>query len=411
MGRLKTTEKYALQSLDFQVRQGKVWLNPIYQRESVWTRSQKQLLIDSLLNDIDIPKLYFRAIDKNGHEFEVVDGQQRLRAISDFLGSEFPLSKKSKPVEGHVTANRDFSSLPTPLQMKLQNAQLDVVVLLKGYTDDDIEEIFLRLQNGTPLNAAEKRKALPGEMKTIVAALAEHAFFEELCGFSSKRFGYEDAAAKVLHLLLRGTLTDIREGSIRATYEQWKTIEPDNPEVATLKKAMNFLRKAFKGKPNPKFKKFSAISLLYLTVELLESYDLQKYPSEFGEAYLKFEAKRAENDDVDEEDQDPRFLAYANAARADSIPELEYRHKTLAEELLMGIPELLALDEQRQFRQEQRLAIFLRDQGICQECGTKCKDTDWHADHKKPHSRGGKTTISNGQVLCPTCNLKKGNAA
>jgi 5-methylcytosine-specific restriction endonuclease McrA len=74
----------------------------------------------------------------------------------------------------------------------------------------------------------------------------------------------------------------------------------------------------------------------------------------------------------------------------------------------MGMPELLPLDDDRQFRQEQKLAVFLRDQGICQKCRTKCKDNDWHADHVKPYSAGGKTTIGNGQVLCIKCNLEKG---
>lgn len=35
-------------------------INPEYQRKGgVWTRQKKQLLIDSILNDYDIPKLYF----------------------------------------------------------------------------------------------------------------------------------------------------------------------------------------------------------------------------------------------------------------------------------------------------------------------------------------------------------------
>lgn len=409
MTRIKTTEKYPVMSLDYQIKQDKIWLNPEYQRESVWTLPQKRLLIDSLLRDIDIPKLYFRGISAPPRELEVVDGQQRLRAIVEFLDGGFTLPKNAPPIGKHEVKNRDFKALPMDLQMKLQNAQLDIVVLHSGYSEDDVEEIFLRLQNGSPLNAAEKRRALPGGMRTVVLSLAKHKFFKNLAGFSAKRFAYEDAVAKTLHLLLKGAITDIRETSIRATYAAHKELSEADPQVVALKKAMNFLVKAFADKQNPELKKFATLSLLFLTVELLESYDIQKYSAQFADAYLDFEARRAEDGELEDEKQEPRFQAYFNSSRADSIADLEYRHRTLLEELMTALPDLQRLDGKRQFRPEQRLALFYRAKGICQLCLTQCKDTDWHADHKKPHSKGGQTVLSNGQVLCPACNLKKGN--
>jgi len=44
---------------------------------------------------------------------------------------------------------------------------------------------------------------------------------------------------------------------------------------------------------------------------------------------------------------------------------------------------------------------------LCSKCRAKI-DRSFHADHVKPFSKGGETDISNGQALCPTCNLKKG---
>ena len=55
---------------------------PDVQRELVWTKSQNQLLIDSLFKDFDIPKIYFRDIEVDGKRaYAVIDGQQRLNAI------------------------------------------------------------------------------------------------------------------------------------------------------------------------------------------------------------------------------------------------------------------------------------------------------------------------------------------
>lgn len=55
--------------------------NPEFQRPAVWTVSQKQLLIDTILRGYDIPKMYWRRISTGPDRFEVVDGQQRLRTI------------------------------------------------------------------------------------------------------------------------------------------------------------------------------------------------------------------------------------------------------------------------------------------------------------------------------------------
>ena len=41
--------------------------------------------------------------------------------------------------------------------------------------------------------------------------------------------------------------------------------------------------------------------------------------------------------------------------------------------------------------------------------GDKLSWGEWHADHIVPHSKGGKTTVANGQAACPACNLVKSN--
>jgi len=410
MTRLKTTKPFTLANLDYLHKQKRLWLNPSYQREGVWTRSQKQLLLDSLLTDVDIPKLYFRAISKDTYQYEVVDGQQRLRAVFEYFADSFPLPEDSDPVDSHATATRKMKDLHTDLQMKLRDSQLDVCVLQTGYSDDDIEEIFLRLQNGTPLNAAEKRRALPGTMREVVEELSAHALFSgSLCGFTGKRYAYEDAVAKLLHLFLEKKITDIKHSSIKRTYESNKTIKSTDPAVVRLKAAMNFAVKAFDGLPSPKFRKFAVITVLYLVAEMRDAYSLAAFPTEFGKAYLEFEKERLLNDDLDEEKRDTGLAAYTSAARADRVQDLVFRHDTLRRKVVAAIPEMERKDEERFFSQDQRQAIFLRDGGKCARCGAICADSAFHADHVKPHSKGGVTKVSNGQVLCPPCNASKGN--
>ena len=56
---------------------------PDWQREEVWNKTKKQQLIDSILRGWKLPKFYFVKLE--GDQYEVVDGQQRLTAIFEFL--------------------------------------------------------------------------------------------------------------------------------------------------------------------------------------------------------------------------------------------------------------------------------------------------------------------------------------
>ena len=59
----------------------------------------------------------------------------------------------------------------------------------------------------------------------------------------------------------------------------------------------------------------------------------------------------------------------------------------------------------RLFTRRERSALRLVAGNQCEACG--CNLTKFHADHRKPFSKGGKTELNNGQALCPPCNLRK----
>src|SRR5690606_29907509 len=73
-------------------------LEPPYQRMGgVWTKEKKQLLIDSILNDYDLPKIYFHTYSREqvsltGINYAVIDGRQRLETIWGFIDGDFTLS-------------------------------------------------------------------------------------------------------------------------------------------------------------------------------------------------------------------------------------------------------------------------------------------------------------------------------
>lgn len=67
------------------------------------------------------------------------------------------------------------------------------------------------------------------------------------------------------------------------------------------------------------------------------------------------------------------------------------------------------MGKQRSFSPMQKLIILQRANYLCEICGTRLTPDNFHADHKIPYSLGGRTEVYNGQALCSTCNLKKGN--
>lgn len=379
---------------------------PDVQRELVWTKSQKQLLIDSILKEYDIPKIYFReCTEDNRKVYYVIDGQQRLNAVFDFLDDKFEMPKDSDLINGENIANKKYSEMSSSLQIKFQSRTLDVVHLI-DYSDEEIDETFLRLQNGTPLKAAEKRRAIKGEMRNVIKELSKNDVFDKLCDFSDLHFAYEDITTKILKQIIEGP-GSISAKALAKFYEQNSTISIDDPNCKKVKQAFNFLKKAFKLTANPHFKKYSIFDMSIITNKMLSIYDLNSYPTEFAKIYLQFIDDRIINAEKNEDEQDQKLIAYSNAARGDSLEFVEYRQTYLYEYFVQNMPYLEVKDPQRLFTPEQRAAIYRRGEGKCAICGCKVDENDFHADHIIPHCKGGHTTIANGQLLCSKCNLEK----
>lgn len=138
-------------------------LNPWYQRRSVWTTPQKSYLINTLHEQKPIPELYIRHsldLEKEKSIKEVVDGQQRTRAILSYINDEFSAY--------HPDHSRKvfYSKLTGPQRQKFLLTSIPVGYLL-GANDSDVIDIFGRINSvSKTLNTQEKRNAkFSGEFK------------------------------------------------------------------------------------------------------------------------------------------------------------------------------------------------------------------------------------------------------
>ena len=138
-------------------------LAPWYQRRSVWSTPQKAYLINTLFESKPVPTLYFRhAIDLDADKTirEVVDGQQRIRAILEYIEDQYAARHPA-----HL-ARVAYSKLTRSQQQSFRNTSLSSGLLLDAI-DQDVIEVFGRLNSvAKTLNASEKRNAaFGGEFK------------------------------------------------------------------------------------------------------------------------------------------------------------------------------------------------------------------------------------------------------
>lgn len=216
---------------------GRINVEPLYQRRGeVWTLEKRQLLIDSILNDYDVPKLYFHTLTQankgEGREFDyaIIDGRQRLEAIWGFANDEFPLSDdfvflSDTSVVARGMRYSQLGLLFPRLKIRFDSFTLPIVCV---ETDDPdlIEDMFSRLNEAVPLNAAEKRNAIGGPMAQCIREISEHYFFVEKVRFPDSRYQHREAAAKLLFieftLLFQRKIIDTKKPYLDEMVHQYK---------------------------------------------------------------------------------------------------------------------------------------------------------------------------------------------
>lgn len=185
-------------------------LDPDYQRNGdVWTLEKKQLLIDSIINRYDIPKIYFHKLAKSearekGYDYAVIDGRQRLETIWQFIEGKFALKDDITYLRdpaaklGSLTYN-DLSQKYPRIKNRFDSTNLPIIAV---ETDDVelIEDMFSRLNEASPLNAAEKRNALGGDIVAAINKVAARKFFKKKVKFSNKRYQHKEVAVRLLFL-------------------------------------------------------------------------------------------------------------------------------------------------------------------------------------------------------------------
>jgi hypothetical protein len=430
---------------------------PPYQRKNVWSVKKKRDLLDSLFRRYYIPKIVIREVrlDEGRSINEIIDGQQRIITVQEFFNDELTIPKSLKDLHPDLPGKR-FSDLDSDIKEFIDTELLFNADIVKGIEDptnpehqEIATEIFWRLQQGESLNFMEVAHArLSSTCRNFIVKYSDDITFDyekykPINGNSNKHsFFYiiDRNNDRMHHLMLLARFlliekedgpADLNNKSIEEFVDKYKKEDGigdysfENKKIAqNVLSTMNECYDIFKDDPmidaNNGMKEFNSeymiISFYLLLRHLRKFYVFEDNEKVIFREFLDYFYKRW--DEKDEEDTDV-IVFISN--RQQSFNNVQIRHRILRLIFFNFVDknnlEMVTKDAKRQFNESERIRIYRRDHGLCQMClkegvsetEAKVSWSDYEADHVLPHSKGGKTDMFNGQVLCRHHNRQKSN--
>jgi len=196
---------------------------PPYQRRGgLWSRSDKEFLIDSILNKYDIPKIYVAdftfgpsPLNTRSMNYAVIDGKQRFEALFDFIEGRIALSSSFVYAERPTLqlaglSYADLKKNHPQVASRFDNYNLTVMSVI---TDEEgrINELFVRLNRNKTLTGPEVRNAMRGIVPELTRQIAASDFITNKISYATNRGQDLDLAAKLLLVEFRGRLVETKK--------------------------------------------------------------------------------------------------------------------------------------------------------------------------------------------------------
>lgn len=212
---------------------GVLEISPKFQRRSVWRTAARSYFIDTLLRGMTVPPIYIRK-RQNEHNtdvvHEVVDGQQRIRSVLEFIDPDdgYRLSSNLGDVPW---SGKRFAQLTLAQQKQIMSFGFPVEIF-KGISDQEVLEVFCRLNmNGIPLNNQELRN---GKFFGLFKQSSFRLALEYLDFWRNQRIFTDLGVARMLEvelvseLLIAGNqgMQD-KKKSIDGYYAEWEEAYPN----------------------------------------------------------------------------------------------------------------------------------------------------------------------------------------
>ncbi|PDP74253.1 hypothetical protein CLI79_10525, partial [Porphyromonas gingivalis] len=208
-----------------------------YQRRSVWLERDKIRLIETILMGLIIPEVYFWDAETDPDTGKtithIVDGQQRINAIVQFIGNEFRLSKEHLTSEDikEKYGDKRFENLSNDDKVIIWSFNLSIVSI-KNKERDEIRNIFYRLNlTNYSLNDQEKRHSNTwGLFADLTQEIVELPFWIDYKLFNYgdiKRMKNDEFCSSLILLARKGIINQTNQSPLNEAYTDYASNYPE----------------------------------------------------------------------------------------------------------------------------------------------------------------------------------------
>ncbi len=254
-------------------------LDADYQREVIWSRKQQLELLDSIVKDIDIPKVYLvKVTDSTQFDYECIDGKQRMTTLLNFIKPD-PNERSPLTVEvlGKNYTYQQLKSKHPTIVKDIDDYELSFTIYEPFHDDGEfIRLIFRRLQLGVRLNSGELLKTRTGTIRDFIyKEIGNDGPFLRHSNLSLKRFSRPFTLAQIcINSFAKantGEFTRARYDDLSEFFEENHDLDKGDENLLRIRNVLTEMDKAFGTSATIISSRAVAISAYLFSEELFEN--------------------------------------------------------------------------------------------------------------------------------------------
>lgn len=375
----------------------------------------------NLCSEDSLDYVYFKGWHDAGFEYIAVDGNNRTITINKYLNNLVSIKNQeynlpSGAVNVDEKSNR-FKNHPRALK---QHIEENVTITICEYavkTRKELSELFIGVNNGIALKDQELRNAILVPFAHDIRELAkDHTdSLKTIFKYGNIRRKIDEQFVMLSVYYTYGAENGINKRDKNKAYEDnstvWQNFEKGGKKliIETLKMVKSYADGGFKD--------VSTLLNFFIVMCILEKEGRKILDKkELFKWFMCTESDRIENPEILVKKKKGAHRNYSSCCATTSDDELYARYKYILQDLVNISSSIVTeLDADRLFSSIQRVQLWKKQGGKCSLTGKVIPKEEiqnhdlWHADHIIPYSKGGQTTLENGQLVCKRANLSKGS--
>lgn len=313
-----------------------------YQRKKVWGDKDNVRLVETILLDLVIPEIFMWDYDTDPNTGKtithIVDGQQRINAIFEYIAGKYKLQKKYLIDEEikNKYGDKFFYDLDNDTKKAIWSYEMSIVNLDKHFSRDEVRNMFYRLNlTDYSLNEQEKRKSWDSEFGKISEELANEIFWQEYKIFSAadiRRMKDVEYCSSILLLAREGIIDQTKGERLDQIYRELGEEYRDSKEdVEKVHNAMELIKSITECETNAFVNKKIQMYTLFCVMfdfdekKVFISKDMVDYLKIFIRCYMLFKNEYDIETESPEEQKVVEYLKKYKLASSEGVNKIGNR--------------------------------------------------------------------------------------